>query len=512
MSIFIGPLAALMLSGGSPLPIVPASYSQDAPQSSDQVEEEDETDRLFNAFFDQLYDKQYKDALKTAGKIDVGEDNPQGTAVIAVMRAAAMLGLERDAEATRLLAEADRLASDPSGIDGVAFTSTLIVGRFALAADYFDRLVAKSPQRIREMDAETVWHFLRNEPKEQETRNDDRRVALARLGYGGEDGDYFAREAVEILTKRGDIAGANELLPYIDDPQAVENLLIQKRLSALWPRLESLAGPHLERVRASSAGTAERGFAAAPRDGEKLQQLVNALRHTGRYEEAMALRPRFSSTSEAMAKADEQAGWGVNNLALAMHEAGRADEADALFALLNDAPMEEGRWRVSMKINRLELLVSDGRFDKALPLLDLTEASARDDGNAYAQQLVRRLRFCTISGLGRKEEAAKLLPDLLKHAEDAPGPTVDGLVCAGELDHAEKLALDSLKKGDFEIDFIRALQARPLTSDDPSVWDQGWKSLRQRPAIAKEFDRLGRDMPEHLLVPGPAKPGTQAAK
>jgi hypothetical protein len=90
---------------------------------------------------------------------------------------------------------------------------------------------------------------------------------------------------------------------------------------------------------------------------------------------------------------------------------------------------------------------------------------------------------------------------LLAHAKDAPGPTIDGLICAGQLDEAEKLALTSLKEEKFHSDFVRSLQTKPLTSDDPSVWQKGWKQLRDRPAIVAEFIRLGRDMPEHLLAP-----------
>ncbi len=506
------PLAALFLSGSNAVPVQPAAYSEEAPQGADQGKAEDEADRLISQYFDELYAERYKEALKTAGRIDVGEDNPQGEAIISVLRAAALLGLKRDAEAKRFFAEADRLAPNADGVDGLAMSTTATVGRFDVAADYFDRLIARSPDRVRELSPEAVWHFLRNEPKGQEQRNEDRRIALARLGYGGDDGDYMTGKAVEILIKRGDVAGASELLPYIDDPQSVEGLLIQKRVAALWPRLESLAGPRLEKVRAASVATAERAYAKAPDDHQKLQELINALRHSGRHDEALALRSKLPSTKDAMAKADEQIGWAVNNLALALNEVGRADKADQLFALLNDAPIESGRWRVSMKINRLELLVTGGRFEKALPLLDLTEASAKGDGNAYAQQLVRRLRYCTMSGLGRKDEAARLLPEVLKHAGDAPGPTIDGLICAGELDQAEKVALESLKKPEFENDFVRALQARPLTSDDPSVWARGWAELRKRPAVAKEFDRLGRDMPEHLVPPEPAKLGAQAAK
>lgn len=502
MRSILGPLAAVILFAAGSLVQVTAAMAQSG-SSAEGAPSAEEGDDAFSRYFDLLADDRFEDALATVSQIQVDDDNRRGRAILAVMRGTALLGLKRDAEAMRQFADAEKLAPDSTDVVMLAFNTALTADRFDFAATYFDRLVAGAPDLVREMAPETVWFLLRNEPKGQERQNDDRRVALARLGYGGEDGDYLAGDAVEILVKRGDVSGASELLKRIDDPQQVENLLIQKKVSPIWPQVEAMAGPSLEKVRSAAADSAEKAFVAAPRDFEKLQQLANALRHAGRYEELVALRSRLPFTSEAMAEVEEQMGWAINNVALGFNEIGMRDEADELFKLLNEARMEKGQWRVSMKINRLELLVTDGRFDRALPLLDATEASAKNEGNAYAQQLVRRLRYCTMSGLGRKDEAVGLLPDLLKHAEDAPGPTIDGLICGGELDEAEKLALASLKKSTFETDFLRSLQARPLTSDDPSVWSRGWSALRQRPAIAREFDRLGRDMPDHLLPPPP---------
>jgi tetratricopeptide (TPR) repeat protein len=282
-------------------------------------------------------------------------------------------------------------------------------------------------------------------------------------------------------------------------------MLVQRRYASLWPRLQEIAGQHLEKVRASSAAAAEQAVIRSPDDHEALADLANAFRHSGRLDEAIKLKSKVPAQSQ-MSSADEQMGWLVNNIALAMHEAGRAEEADALFAQLNDAPMAKESWRVSMKINRLELLVLDGKFERALPLI---EPTARAEGTDYAEQLVRRLRYCATARLGRTAESASLETDLLAHAKDAPGPTIDGLLCAGQIDKAEKVALASLKdadeasRRDFEADFVRQLQSKSLTSDDPSVWQDRWQDLRRRPAIAAEFNRLGRDMPIDYLVPKP---------
>jgi hypothetical protein len=55
----------------------------------------------------------------------------------------------------------------------------------------------------------------------------------------------------------------------------------------------------------------------------------------------------------------------------------------------------------------------------------------------------------------------------------------------------------------FQGDFIRSLEAVPLTPDDPSGWER-WTPLRRRRAIAAAFDRLGRDLPEELREKAPA--------
>lgn len=484
------------------LALVAAPITADAARAEppNEAVQKSENEQLFDTFHDQLYAHDYAAALATASRISVETSNKSGNAIVTAMRAAAMLGLKRNKEAAALFAKAATIDPMESYVGTIHFDAALLNDNFDMAAAVLDRLIARSPDAVRDLAEDYVRYFLRNEPKGRDRENEDRRVALVRLGYGGntELGDWLAYGAVGILVKRGDVADASQVLPYINEPDLIENLLIQKRYAALWPQLEALAGPRLEKIRASSVTAAELARAEAPDDPETLQLLANALRHSGRLEDAIALRAKLPTTREAMTSADEQLGWAVNNVALALHEAGRADEADKLFALLNEAPIKDDSWRVSMKINRLGLLVADGKFAQALPLV---EPTAKVRGSPYAAQLVRRLRYCTLSGLGRKQEAATLLPELLKHGKDAPSATVEGLACAGKIEEAEKLALSSLKNDDFHGEFVRLLQIRPLTSEVPSLWSAGWGALRQRPAIASEFARLGRDLPNHLRVP-----------
>ena len=503
MRLWCVPVVALALTGAN------AEGFESKPVTTEQASVPDDAEAILKQYFDQLYDHHYDQALALASQLHPDPDNKTGTAIVAGLRASAFLGLKRDSEAKRLIAEAERLAPQESFPTTTILQGSLIADRFEFAADALDRLIARFPDIAREQPVQLVGYFLRHEPDGQEQRNDDRRVALARIGFGGSaDGDWLAAGAIDILAKRGDLTGAADLLPYVDDPQTIENMLVQKRYSALWPKVEDRAGLHLTKVRVSSVASAEQDYLKAPEDHEKLKVYINALRRAGRLNDAIALRSKLPATNEAIAKSDEDSAWSINDVALALHEAGRADDADQMFAMLNEVPMEKAGWRVSMIINRLELLVADGKFDKAAILLDATESSAKVDGSEYAQQLVRRLKFCTLSSLGRKAEAAKVRPDMLAHAKDAPQPTVEGLLCAGEIDQAEQLTMQTLndpkaapaKKRTFEEDFVRALQPVPLTSDDPSVWVNSLTALKGRPAIAAAYHRLGRDMPAEYLA------------
>ena len=468
-------------------------------QSAHAQQTESEEPSEFDAYDAALRAKDYETALRIASKIEL-KDTKEARGFRSALRGAALLGLKRDAEAQREFAEADRLAPNEPTVVWLKLEAGMRAERIDMMTDAVDVMIARFPDQAREINQDAMWYILRKEPKDQAQRNDDRRVALARIGFGGSQGDYLTQDAVKILLKRGDRANASDLLQYIDEPTLIEDMLTQKQYSAVWPTLETMAGPHLAKIRTASAEAAERDYQADP-SSENLHILVNALRHAGRLDEAIALRSKLPANGQAMASADEAMGWAINNVALALHEAGRGDEADALFASLNGAKIERPSWRVSMVINRLELLVGDGKFSKANELLAATESTSGIDGSPYAKQLVRRLKYCIASGLGRKQEAAKALPDMVEHAKDAYHASIDGLLCAGDIEQAEKLALAAMSDDTFQEQFVRAVQPVALTSDDPSVWNNRWKELRQRPAIAKEFERLGRDMPGNLVPP-----------
>lgn len=494
-------------------PTAPAHHAsmqkaQSRAQAGQPAKEESsrQAEKVIGIFLEQFCAGQYENALVTASKVDVDEANTEGQAVVKAMRGAALVGLKRDKEALKLFAEADAAAPSIVLINTLQYEAGLRTENIGIATAALDRMISRTPDAVRNLGMDGVSYLLRNEPEGQEKENEDRRVALGQLGYGGATGDYYTAGAVDILLRRGEAAKAVELVSFIDDPATIESYLIGKRYAALWPKLEATVGDHLSNMRDSSVRGARKELEDNPESTEKREFLIGALWHAGQLEAAIAFRAQLPSTASALSTANSDIGWAFNNVAFALHEAGKKDEADQLFAFLNEAEIDQsGWWRVNMIINRLLLLVADGKFDRAMSLMSKAESSAKEDGNARSQQMVRKSKYCTLSQLGQHDDATRLLPELLKHADDAPGATVSALVCAGQLEAAERLILASLKDEDFERYFVRSMQANPLTADYATVWDKGWKELRQRPAIAKEFERLGRDMPERYLPPPVAK-------
>lgn len=488
-ALFVGSLA---LGTAVILPVGAATPEQE--QVAGEVGAEFQ--RQVELYYQHLAARRFDQAEKVVRNLQTkARDGKGGGALAAMMRSPIAAGRKKDADARRLLAQGEAALPDTPELLGLILPAYLIVDRRDFAGMIIDRLIARAPDVARGMPIEWVNPTLRPSGESPEAL-DNRRINLAEIGFGGSQGDHLTATAIGILMKRGDVPRATALLRFVDAPRVVENLLIQRRFAPLWPALTEQAGSKLAKSREAVVQSAAQDYAASPENAEKLADLISAYRYAGRLPEAVALRDKLPANAAEFAVADEQTGWAVNNLALALHEGGRPDEADRLFASLNEA-LPANHWRVSMMINRVELLVTDGKFAAALPLITAAEKEGK---SPYAEQLLRRLRYCALTRLNRKSEAVALRPDLLSHSKDAPGPTIDALICTGELEEAERLSLLHLKSDEFEEDFVRSLQAKRLTADDPSVWG-GWAALRQRPAIAGAFARLGRDLPEDLRAP-----------
>lgn len=481
----------------SPAPVHPVSWTAAAvPVESPRANSELAGVRsLASDYAARMQARDYAGALAVLRKFNIPADQPSIAALITGMRAAAHVGLGRETEARADLATAERLEPRLSNAAELMWATALYTGRHALAADMLDHLIERFPERARHIPSEVLGVFLKNEPKGQDRRNQDRRVKLARIGYDGAGyhRDYVIEDAVKILVDRGDMQGAGDIAKLLNDPQVIEDLLIQKRYSAIWPQLEQVAGPGLRHAADRHLAYTRKIYMARAPLRSALERMARAYRAVGRYDDAIALRSEIPASMAGLATADEHTGWAVDQIGRAFYDAGRADEGDELFRLLNEAPMPPEYWRVSQKINRLILLMLHGRYDKALPLIGPTE---KVEGSAFARQLVRSAKYCIYARAGRGKDLPQLLARLLKHAEDAPHATADALLCAGDMDNAETVTVTALKNTKAtRIHFLRSLQAVELPDEDVTQWNSAWAELRKRPAVAAEFASLARDLP-----------------
>jgi tetratricopeptide (TPR) repeat protein len=457
-------------------------------------------EQLIDRYYEFLSERRLDAAEETVATIrKAAGDRVAGEAIASMMSSPIAAARQKDSEARRLLSKGEAALPNTPETLSLILPAYFVVDRPDFAGLVIDRMIARAPDVARELPTEWVYATLRDSGEAPETV-ENRRIGLAELGFGGAQGDYMTTAAIGILMKRGEVERAKSLLHHVDAPRAVENLLIQRRFAPLWPALTEQAGPKLAESRQSTVRHALQTYSDKPNDNEALADLISAYRYASRYSDAIELGNKVPTSAADFAAADEQMGWAVNNLALALHNSGQAEEADQLFASLNEA-LPTNVWRVNMFINRVELLVQDGKFESAMPLI---AAAEKEPKSPYAEQLLRRLRYCALSRLDRKAEAAALRPTVIAKAKDALAATIEGFLCTGELDEAERLALQYLDDLDFQEDFVRSLQRIPLTADDPSVWGR-WTALRERSAIAAAFDKLGRDLPDELRAEGTGK-------
>lgn len=423
-----------------------------------------------------------------------------------VIRGLVLLALKREADAVTAYAEAGKAMPDNPAIPKLQFEQGLWAESTPVARAALERLIAAFPDVARKLPNQQVFWFIRAyRDRKQQAEADALTVELAGIGFGdGESRQWLALSAARLLVAQGKVDEATALLGPVVSRDVLETALVQKRFAVLWPRLEAQAGPHMERAETAAVLTAQRELAEQPGDILRRAGLVHALHEARRFGEADRVAKDVAATSEAMRALDEPGGWLVNEHALVLHDAGRAAEADARFAAMREINIQEKSWLISMIINRAELLVQDGKFGQAEPLLAEAGTLAEKHGSAYASQLIRRLKVCTSKGLSQDAKLPALIAEMAAHQDDAAGATVEGLVCVGRWDDAEKLVIAGLADPEKAEDFVKSLQREPLGSGDPSRWTKGWAELRARPAVGTAFDQVGRDLPATLRpVPSP---------
>jgi len=312
----------------------------------------------------------------------------------------------------------------------------------------------------------------------------------------------IAQETITLDAKSGNFGRVKMLKGELWGPYSVLNLLANRKLEPIWPELEEIAGPNLQKVAAANIAQNKEAYNADPDDRQAFQIYAHALAFAGKFEDAIALVRTFDHSPEAMLNATEDDIWAVNIEALALNALGRDSEADAVFDAMAALPFEGERkfWLIDFIMNRASRLVSMGRWQKGLDATMLAHQVAEKAGSPWQKMVIRRARICALVNLGRKAEAASLLVEAYDRREDGYATAAQAYLCAGDDDKAAAIVLEALNNPDHQDDMAQALQPDDfgiffVDGTLPDLRDR----LKSRPEIDAAFNKIARDLPERLI-------------
>lgn len=418
-------------------------------------------------------------------------------------RAIALSTLGRIEEADATLDELEKIAPGSPLIGIAQLDAARAAGDADRGVAVLQRLVTDHPRTAMGLP----WHVIGwpvHALVKAGRSADASRLALAMLRAGQASDNrqwrgWLELFAIQALIETGDLDRAVSIVGSIDDAELVTNLLIDRRYSALWQRIEAQVTPGLANVHDRAIAAAKRSVAAAPDSDRSRLDLFDAYVRAGRAADADAFAMKIGATPQAMAALSEFDGWLVNNHARLLRDLGRETEADARMAAMRVISIEEKPWVVNMLINHLGDKVYGGNWAAALALLDEVEPLAAKHTSPYATQVVRGYRLCALYRGRPGSDIAALLATVMAKARDAPLPTAKALSCIGDFDAAEPLLVGAFAFFAWRGRAIETMQPerdRPLAKE--TVWTAWRETLNARPAVQAAFAREARQLPERL--------------
>ncbi|MEO6218353.1 MAG: hypothetical protein ABIO86_20165 [Sphingomonas sp.] len=416
-----------------------------------------------------------------------------------------MHGDARGADEAFAAAEKAR-PGDPAQLELEQKAASIGGGPIRLAV--LNRIIDRHPEMVASLDPWApgmVIAWLMQQKRDAESDALILRLAALNLGKANRPiHDELTMHAVQIRLRAGQLDESLKLVRQIHSLANLTTMLIDRRYQALWPALEAMVGPHMESAIAASIADAEATVKAAPDDGAARWSLIETYYLAGRLDDADRAGRDFAQTPETIDSIDQPGTWAINEHAMVLHAMNRRADADARLAALTAQDFGPKPWLINIAVNRLEFVVRDGAFAKALGLMDGTEKLAHDFGNTGVQQGMRRLRLCTALSLDSKADVTPLLSEIRAHEADSRSATLDALLCVGKVEEAEGVLLRWLANPDPQSSVLGFMQPDGAAAEvDPSIWDTSRARLRGRPEAQAAFLRIGRDLPvAYWPVPG----------
>jgi hypothetical protein len=173
---------------------------------------------------------------------------PQPTrfrAIIQGARAQLLDRLRQTEKSRSAIAEAIQLLPDSPGPKLLGTQIYLFSGDPILAADLWLAASKQSPDIARLQTTYITNALLGRLDDIGDHHADQIRARLIEIGYGN--AQAYALPVIRSRIKVGDLAGAQQLLPYLLRPKDFADLLADRKFAALWSNIERFAGARLER-------------------------------------------------------------------------------------------------------------------------------------------------------------------------------------------------------------------------------------------------------------------------
>lgn len=416
-------------------------------------------------------------------------------------RASVLLNEDRYPQAVDAIEESIRLLPGYSGPLILAASIYAYSNQPGQGADYFLRASQIDPATVRMIDDYEVHNIVRRLSYAGEERRSDaisnRLLEIGWVGSSLASRSGLAKSAIQRRLSDGDVEGARSLVTKLLIPGDSYGLLVNKDFSAIWPDIESWAGPQLHRQWATYLREAHDRWAAS-KNVNTVRDYSNALLAAGHDRTVIRdILPHFYRKLEPNEDQDLQ--FVVAGVAGALAREGRWNDVQRLFERATEVwPLsKENPNSLNIAANWARFLMYQGKYTAALAKMDeAIDLAVKWQVNPDAIAAMHHYRACTLHELGRGNEAG--LSIAFATSVEFPTDVAHLHLCTGNPSAARRI-LDEALKSESSRNSVLVWAQKSMHRLMPSDWERKMhariEELRLDPSLQSEVEKVGRILP-----------------
>lgn len=444
-------------------------------------------------------------------------------AMVQTSRAVLLIGADRDREAVEAIEEAMRLAPGEAAPKLVASYIFTFTGNPRRAADLWLAASIQAPAIASQTDEYVLDALIGRLRDAAEGARADR--LLARMDeIGMISASVNARSSAALARVRASMAEkavdkAKALIPSLVNPFDLATLYINRQYEALWPAIESWAGPTLDRQFATYLAELRTAWQSTG-DFSRGSDYAYPLRRAGANQAVVDIFLPQLDADRLEVDGDE----GIRTLgprvAAALIAVGRGEEAMALLRRLDTPAVSSSTaMRLNFSGNLAETQLMLGRAGDAVETTGAWLATARSRGaevNQSARLGVLRVRACALIEAGRAAEAVTETAEIVASRSTNPGTALSLAACRGDQAGARELIYEQLRSDEGRSWAIAAVQpgSEPEFTPYQRKIATFHAALRKDAGLRDAVNKVGRIMPNAIgaTLPSGFVPGEASAR